>query len=73
MQADSSRRREAMGCPIEQTCLDIAEISAAEEEKAPRSDENCNRRHRGLLQIATHARRLMIECVGGDKLVWIRK
>jgi hypothetical protein len=58
-----------MGCRTEQTCLDIAEMSAAEEEKEPRPDENCNRRYRGLLQIATHARRLTIECLGERELV----
>jgi hypothetical protein len=62
-----------MGCRTEQICLDIAEMSGAEEAKALRSDENCNRLHRGLLQMATHARRLTIECLGESELVWVRR
>jgi len=73
MQADPSRRQDAMDCRTEQTYLDIEEMFGTEEEKAPGSDENCNRRHAGLSQIATQEASLTIELLGERELVLVRK
>jgi hypothetical protein len=73
MQADPSRQQEAMDCQTEQTCLDISDLCEAEEENAPRPDENCNRRHAGLSQIATQEASLTIELLGERELVLVRK
>ena len=62
-----------MDCRTEQTCLDILEICGAEEENAPRPDENCNRWHPGLSQIATQAASLTIEFLRESELVLVRK
>jgi len=73
MQADPSRRQDAMDCRTEQTYLDILEMGGAEEENAPRPDENCNRWHAGLSQIATQGAGLTIELLGERELVSVRK
>jgi hypothetical protein len=73
MQADPSRRQDAMDCRTEQTYLDILEMVGAEEENAPKPDENCNRWHAGLSQIATQGAGLTIELLGERELVSVRK
>jgi hypothetical protein len=73
MQADPSRRQVAMDCRTEQTYLDILEMFGAAEEKGPGPDENCNRWHAGLSQIATQRASLTIERLGERELVLVRK
>ena len=68
--SQSFRRHGAMGCRSEQTYLDILERCGTEGEKAPTHDENCNRCHARLSQIATHRATLTIKRLG--EACWCR-
>jgi hypothetical protein len=59
-----------MNCRTEQTYLDILEMCGAEEENAPRPDDNRNRWHTGLSQIATQRASLTIDFVGNASWCW---
>src|SRR5262245_13179738 len=72
MQADPFRRQGALDCRSEQTYLDILEMCGAEGEKAPRRDENCNRWHARLSQIATQRASLTIQLLGEACWCWLR-
>jgi hypothetical protein len=61
-----------MDCRTEQTYLDILEMCGAEEENAPGPDENCNRRHLELSQIATHRASLTIGLLGEREFVLVK-